>query len=209
MPIRTAIHVPYEEDGLNRVTIPPQSGTAFVLRRGQRLTVIDPEGQQVSDLVAFNADDTAEWLSSGRSLDYASKFLLTTGDTLYSNRSSPMLVIGQDDVKRHDFLLAPCSKEMFAKLYGHTEPHRGCFGNLAEALEPYGIAPDCIPTAFNVFMNVQVDGTTGALSVEPPLSKAGDTTSFVAQMDLVIGLTACSAGLSNNFRFKPIEYVIG
>jgi len=56
---------------------------------------------------------------------------------------------------------------------------------------------------------VQVDGTTGALSVEPPLSKAGDTTSFVAQMDLVIGLTACSAGLSNNFRFKPIEYVIG
>lgn len=187
-------------------TILPQSGTAFVLRKGQRLTVIDPQGQQVSDLVAFNADDTDEWLSSGRTLDYASKFLLTTGDTLYSNRSNPMLVIERDDVGRHDFLLAPCSKEMFAKLYGHTEPHRGCFGNLVEALAPFGINPDQIPTAFNVFMNVQVDGTTGALSVEPPLSRAGQRTTFVAQMDLVVGLTACSAGLSNNFTFKPIDY---
>ncbi|MGN6094341.1 MAG: DUF1989 domain-containing protein [Luteibacter jiangsuensis] len=187
-------------------TIPPQSGTAFTLKAGQRLTVIDPEGQQVSDLVAFNAEDTNEWLSSGRTLDYASKFLLTTGDILYSNRSSPMLTIERDDVGRHDFLLAPCSKEMFAKLYGHTEPHRGCFGNLAAALEPYGIAPDRIPTAFNVFMNVQVNGANGQLSVEPPLSKAGDSTVFLAQMDLVVALTACSAGQSNNFRFKPIQY---
>jgi Uncharacterized conserved protein len=189
-------------------TIAPQSGTAFLIRKGQRLKVIDPHGQQVSDLVAFNAHDTAEWLSSGRSLDYASKLLLTTGDTLYSNRSSPMLVIEADEVGRHDFLLAPCSKEMFAKLYGHTEPHRGCFGNLVEALAPFGITPDQIPTAFNVFMNVQVDGNTGALSVEPPLSKAGESTTFLAQMDLIIGLTACSAGLSNNFTFKPIDYQV-
>jgi len=188
--------------------IPPQSGTAFLLKKGQRLTVVDPEGQQVSDLVAFNADDTSEWLSSGRTLDYASRFLLTTGDTLYSNRSTPMLVIESDDVGRHDFLLAPCSREMFAKLYGHAEPHRGCFGNLAEALEPLGIGPDRIPTAFNVFMNVRVNGETGALSVEPPLSKAGDSTAFIAQIDLIVGLTACSAGLSNNFRFKPISYRI-
>jgi len=187
-------------------TIPPQSGTAFTLKAGQRLTVIDPEGQQVSDLVAFNAEDTDEWLSSGRTLDYASKFLLSTGDILYSNRSSPMLTIERDEVGRHDFLLAPCSKEMFAKLYGHTEPHRGCFGNLAAALEPFGIAPDRIPTAFNVFMNVQVNGTNGQLSVEPPLSKAGDSTVFLAEMDLVVALTACSAGQSNNFRFKPIQY---
>jgi len=41
-------------------TILPRSGTAFVLRKGQRLTVIDPQGQQVSDLVAFNAEDTEE-----------------------------------------------------------------------------------------------------------------------------------------------------
>jgi len=97
---------------------------------------------------------------------------------------------------------------MFRRLYGHTEPHKGCFGNLRDALAPYGVKADRIPTAFNVFMNVPVNGQTGALTVEPPLSKAGDTTVFLARMDLIIGLTACSAGMSNNFAFKPIHYRI-
>lgn len=189
-------------------TIPPQSGVAFALRAGQRLTVIDPMGQQVADLLAFNADDVEEAISSGRTLDYASKIYLSTGDILYSNRSSEMLEIVADEVGRHDFLLAPCSAEMFRKLYGHTEPHKGCFGNLRDALAPYGVKADRIPTAFNVFMNVPVNGQTGALTVEPPLSKAGDTTVFLARMDLIIGLTACSAGMSNNFAFKPIHYRI-
>jgi uncharacterized protein YcgI (DUF1989 family) len=97
---------------------------------------------------------------------------------------------------------------MFRKLYGHTEPHRGCFGNLRAALAPHGIESDRISTAFNVFMNVPVNGETGALTVQPPLSKAGDKTRFKAQMDLIVGLTACSAGMSNNFKFKPIHYQI-
>jgi uncharacterized protein YcgI (DUF1989 family) len=188
--------------------IQPQSGVAFLLQAGQTLTVIDPEGEQVADLIAFGKHDTNEVLSSGRTLDYASKIYLSTGDLLYSNRSNVMLEIMEDDVGRHDFLLAPCSAEMFRKLYGHDEPHRGCFGNLRAALAPYGIEGDQIPTAFNVFMNVPVDGQTGTLTVEPPLSKPGDRTRFRAHLDLVIGLTACSAGMSNNFRFKPIHYEI-
>jgi uncharacterized protein YcgI (DUF1989 family) len=57
-------------------------------------------------------------------------------------------------------------------------------------------------------MNVPVDPATGAITVEPPLSRAGDYTVFEAQMDLLIGLTACSAGQSNNFAFKPIQYEV-
>lgn len=187
-------------------TIAPRSGVAFELRKGQRLKVIDPQGEQVADLVAFNRHDTGEAISSGRSIDYASRIYLSSGDPIYSNRSSVMLRIGEDTVGRHDFLLSPCSAEMFRIIYGDEQPHRGCFGNLAAALAPYGIGPDAIPTAFNVFMNVPVDPATGAISVEPPLSRAGDYTIFEAQMDLVIGLTACSAGQSNNFAFKPIQY---
>lgn len=188
--------------------IPPRSGTAFELARGQRLRVIDPLGEQVADLVAYNRHDVGEFLSSGRTLDYASCIYLTTGHSLYSNRSSVMLRIVADAVGRHDFLLAPCSAEMFRILYGDTEPHRGCFGNLAAALAPYGVVPDAVPTAFNVFMNVPVDGRTGQLRVEPPLSRPGDAIEFEACMDLVIGLTACSAGQSNNFHYKPIHYEV-
>lgn len=190
------------------VTIPERSGTAFRLGEGQTLTVIDPRGMQVADLLAYNADDIDEVISSGRTLDYAETIALTTGHILYSNRSRPMLEIVEDTVGRHDFLLTPCSYDTFRHFYPDLPPHRGCFGNLAEALEPYGVTPDRIPTAFNCFMNVPVDGATGKLAVLPPTSKAGDHITFEAKMELVIGLTACSAPASNGGSFKPIDYRI-
>ncbi len=191
-----------------RHEIAPRSGVAFILNAGQRLAVIDPEGGQVADLLAFGRDDIGEVLSAGRTIDYASRIYLTKGDPLYSNRSNVMLDIVEDEVGRHDFLLTPCSKEMFRIIYGDADPHRGCFGNLAAALDPYGVRPDMIPTAFNCFMNVPVDGETGVVRVLPPLSKAGDRIVFEAKMDLIIGLTACSAPLSNGGSFKPIAWEI-
>jgi len=186
--------------------IPPRSGASLKLAKGEALTVIDPEGEQVSDLVAYNAKDIEEYISSGRSIDYAGRIFLSTGDVLYSNRSNPMLTIVRDDVGRHDFSLTPCSKEMFRIIYKDEQPHHGCQGNLERALAPHGVKPDRVPIAFNVFMNVDVNSKTGEIRVLPPLSKPGDSISFRAEMDLIVGLTACSAGQSNNFRYKPIHY---
>lgn len=190
------------------VRIAPRHGAAFELRQGQRLIVTDPMGEQVADLVAASLADVRELLSSGRTLDYESRIYLTTGNRLWSNRSRPMLSIVEDSVGRHDFLLTPCSADTFRIIYDDEAPHHGCFGNLATALAPWGIMPDSIPVAFNCFMNVPVDPETGALRVLPPLSRAGDRIVFEAHMDLVIGLTACSALQSNNYRFKPIDYSI-
>ncbi|QZH75505.1 MAG: urea carboxylase-associated family protein [Erythrobacter sp.] len=186
--------------------IPPRSGVAFRLEQGQKLQVIDVDGCQVSDLLAFSADDVAEVVSNGRTFDYEETIRLTQGHTLWSNRSNPMLTITRDDVGCHDFLLTPCSEDTFRHFYPDKPVHRGCFGNLAEALEPFGVGRDAIPTAFNVFMNVPVNGSTGTLSVDPPPSKAGDVLELEARMDLIIGLTACSAYASNGGSFKPIGW---
>src|SRR5437763_2601668 len=124
----------------------PQTGIAFELRAGQQLRVIDLEGEQVADLTAFNRSDKTEWLSSGRSIDYANRIYLTTGDILYSNRSRPMLAIIADDVGRHDFLLTPCSPETFQILYQHRDYHPSCFENLANQLNRFGITPDTVST---------------------------------------------------------------
>src|SRR5690349_6660221 len=101
-----------------RKVIAPRSGTAFELKAGQILNVIDPRGEQVADLVAFSADDHKEAISSGRTLDYASKIFITSGDVIYSNRSREMLRITEDTVGRHDFLLTPCSRDTFRIIYG-------------------------------------------------------------------------------------------
>ncbi|GMM92865.1 DUF1989 domain-containing protein [Qipengyuania sp. MTN3-11] len=188
--------------------IEPRSGVAFELRAGQVLRVFDPDGSQVSDLLAYARDDVREVISNGRTFDYEETIKLTAGNTLWSNRSRPMLEIVEDTVGTHDFLLTPCSTATFEHFYPDKPVHRGCFGNLAEALAPWDIGEDDIPCAFNLFMNVPVDGSSGRLTVDPPLSRAGDHIALEAKMDCVIGLTACSAYASNGGSFKPIDYRI-
>lgn len=187
--------------------IPPRTGVAFPLAKGEVLRVIDPQGTQVSDLLAYSAADVREVISNGRTFDYEETTRLTTGNRLWSNRSNVMLEIIEDSVGTHDFLLTPCSEATFRHFYPEHPVHRGCFGNLAEALAPHGVAADAIPCAFNVFMNVPV-APDGSLRVDPPVSKPGDYIRMRAAMDLVIGLTACSAYASNGGSFKPIHYEI-
>jgi uncharacterized protein YcgI (DUF1989 family) len=184
--------------------IEPQSGLAISVEQGEIVRIIDPLGEQVSDVVAFARNGTDEWLSSGRTIDYANSIYLTTGNVLYSNRSRPMFAIIEDTVGRHDFLLTPCSPQTFEILYGLHEYHPSCFENLASALAPHGVAPDDLPTTLNVFMNVDLL-PSGELRIGPPLSRPGDHLDLRAEMPLIIGITACSAEKSNNGSFKPID----
>lgn len=186
--------------------IAPRSGDAFVLRRGQTLRVSDPQGEQVSDLAAYSLAEPRSGLSSGKTVDFAETIYLTAGHILYSSLSEPMLEIVADQVGRHDILLAPCSQETFDLLYPrHSGYHPSCFENLSTALKPFGIRPSEVCSTFNIFMHVEI-APDGRVRVKPPLSRAGDTVEFRALMDLVIGLTACSAEQSNNYAFKPIHY---
>jgi uncharacterized protein len=192
---------------MSHMHLDPQTGTAFVLDAGQTLRIVDPLGEQVSDLTAFAQPDTREFLSSGRTFDYNDTIRLTTGHTLYSNRSRPMFTIMEDRVGKHDFLYTPCSPETFSIIYGTHGDHPSCFENLADHLQHFGIDRDAIPTTFNIFMNVDVL-PNGKLSISPPLSQPGDFIDLRAEMDLIVGITACSAEISNNYAFKPIDLEI-
>jgi uncharacterized protein YcgI (DUF1989 family) len=187
----------------------PQTGAGFALRKGDRLVVVDPTGGQVSDLYAVSAEDTREWLSSGRTIDYTNSVYQTTGDLLYSNRSRPMFRIVEDDCGRHDFTLTPCSQRTFDLLYPEFRgaEHPSCLANLAKGLAPYGVAEDEIATSFNIFMNVWTDAD-GTMHIDPPRSRAGDRFVVQAQMDLFVAVTACSAEKSNGGFCKPIDYEV-
>jgi uncharacterized protein YcgI (DUF1989 family) len=177
------------------------------LLKGQILRLIDVEGEQVADLVSFALTDTSEYLSSGRSIDYNEKIFFTTGDVLYSNLSRPMLTITADQVGKHDFLFAPCSQEMFQITYDVTAAHPNCLDNLISNLKPYGVTTGQIHTAFNAFMNTVIT-SNGEVKIELPTSKAGDHIDFRAEMDLIVGLSACSAEKCNNYRCTSIDVEI-
>ncbi|GAA5030500.1 urea carboxylase-associated family protein [Terrabacter aeriphilus] len=196
-------------DGMDLTRLDPQTGTAFVLRAGQLLTVVDPTGEQVSDFFAVMEADRDEWLSSGRTIDYANSTSVTTGRVLYSNRSNPMATVVEDTCGHHDLLLTPCSQQTFDLLYPELEGayHPSCFENLATNLAGFGVDPDRISTTLNIFMNVWAE-RNGELHIDPPTSRAGDRFVLRAEADLVVGLTACSAEKSNNGVCKPIDYRI-
>lgn len=191
----------------NVVNIPPQSGVAFKIKKGQFLKVICPEGGQVADMTAHNADNFLEVLSNGKTLDYEETLRLTEGNTLYSNMSNPMMEIIEDTCGVHDFLLAPCCEKTMKHFYGMEGENPNCADNLYNALKKYEIEKSSIPTAFNIFMNVVVSEDL-KISVEPPLAKPGDYIIFKAAMDMIIGLTSCSAGASNGYAYKEIQYMV-
>lgn len=56
-------------------------------------------------------------------------------------------------------------------------------------------------------MHIGIDHA-GAIKIKSPLSKAGDYIELKAEMDLIVGVTACSAGTCNNFTWTPIDVEI-
>ena len=184
--------------------IAPQTGAAFTMRKGQTLRIIDTDGEQVSDLVCFAMEDNLEYFSSGRTVDYNGKLFFTIGDVLYSNLSRPMMTITADQVGNHTCLYAPCSQEMFQISYGVTDPHPNCLDNLTKNLAQFGVTAHYISAPFNIFLNVTIS-EIGELAIKPPRSKAGDAIELRAEMDLIVGVTACSAGACNNYHCTAID----
>lgn len=184
-----------------------QTGLAFTLRRGEILRVIDTEGEQVADLVCFVQHDSGEYFSSGRTVDYNNRLYLTEGHVLYSNRSRALMTITADHIGTHTCLYAPCSQEMFEISYGVTEPHPNCLDNLNMNLADFGLNADHIAAPFNIFLNVSIS-EEGSLGILPPRTKGGDFIELRAEMDLIVGLTACSAGACNNFNCTAVDVEI-
>lgn len=185
--------------------IAPQSGVAFEMKAGERLEVVDPSGEQVSDLFCASLKDVAEVLSTNRSMDWSDTILLGTGHGLWSNRSRRMMTILEDTCGRHDLLMPPCSLRMFQLVAGNDDYHPSCHENLWKSLAPHGIGEDLVTCSFNLFMNVTFD-PDGRVRILPPLSKPGARIVLSAEMDLVVGLTACSHEESNGGACKPIDY---
>ena len=190
-----------------RLIVPAGGGAGLRLKRGQELRIIDIEGGQTGDLVAFSIDGKQR-LSSGRTFDYGGKIYVSTGDVLWSDRSEPMLTIVADEVGRHDLLYAPCSMEMYRIQYAATEYHANCYDNLCSAFRDFGFEPEPLPSSLNFFMNADV-AADGRLSFLPPKTRPGASVTLRAEMDLVIALSSCPASRCNaGAPTKPLAFEI-
>ena len=165
-------------------------GKAITLVRGRRLRIENTFGSQVVDTWALNQHDTSEYLSLEHTRRMLGARFPKTGDTLYSNRRTPLLLL-EDDTSpgRHDMLLACCDKWLY-KHYGCPTGHRNCRDNFLEALFEAGFDATLVPNPLNLWMNIPVT-TDGAQSWGEPLSKPGDYVVLRAEMDCIVAMSAC------------------
>ena len=157
----------------------------------------------------MSAEDTAEQFSSGRTTDFGNTIYVSTGSSLYSNRSRVLADVVDDTVGVHDLTLTPCSQATFDILYPDLggAAHPSCHANIVGALGRYGVDPDRIGVTLNVFMDVWTDGT-GELHIDPPPTRPGDRFTIEARVPVVAAVTACSAEKSNNGRCTPVDYLV-
>ena len=173
--------------------------------KGQTITVIDVSGGQVADFFAESLDNAEEFLSTGVTMDCNESLRLKVGDFIYSNLYRPMFQIVEDEVGMHDLLHPCCRPEMYDFFYHNGKGHPNCLDNINKALEEHRT----IITPVNLFMHTRIN-TDGSISVEKPMSKAGDKIVLEAQMDIRLGIAACSVSESkcNSGTCSSVKVVI-
>lgn len=186
-----------------QMRIPARQGRAFHLAQGEYLRLIDVEGRQVADFLAYVAGDPGEWLSPSHTRAGLGRLFPTVGQTLLSNRRRPLLTLVADSVGRHDTLYPPCDAVRYSRDFG-VAGHANCETNLRTALAAAGIALQWVPDVFNFFMNT-VYTAEGGLEIAAPLSGPGDHVLLAAAADLIVAVSACPQDLNACNGFAPSD----
>jgi hypothetical protein len=190
---------------MTRIPIPAGSARAVTLRAGQRLRIVNVEGKQVADFVAFNAGDLDEALSTLHTVVSLTRLFPTTGDQLRTNRRRPMVEITRDDTGRHDMLIAACDPWRYEMDFGVTG-HRSCSDNFLEALAPWNRARHQLPQPVNFFQNMSYP--EGRVEFGESLAKPGDVLELQALMDLVAAVSACPMDLNPISGFRVTDLAL-
>ena len=188
--------------------IPAREFYGLRMPKGQILRIIDLEGQQVMDYMAFSAQDPSEKQSMVWTNVMNRTWKITKGHVLYSNRAAPMFNILDDTVGMNYTGGGYCTEHGNFVRYG-VRGTPNCGENLANALAPFAIQRRDLDEAanFNIFMNVAYDAD-GTFEIRPAVSRPGDYMDLEAQMDVLVGLSCCPQERNPCNGFKPTSMKI-
>lgn len=194
---------------MREVLIPGGSGHAFEIPKGKRFRVVDVEGKQVSDLVAFLNQDRTERSSPANTRKLNHTLKITTEGIIYSTKCRSLLKITADSVGEHDLIFSSCSEYDYRVRFGFTTYHNSCLSILTNRLAPYGLLEHQIPDPFNIFQRTAI-GPDGSIETLEPRSKAGDFIEFQAEEDCLMALTACPQDQNpcNGWKVTDIKLII-
>ena len=203
---------------LEEVIMPYNTGKSFIVKKGQRIRVT---AESIVDYVPFNLDNLRERFDQARTKCHNGKVFISTGDRLYSKFAKPMMVIGEDTFNgNHDLQFGMCSKYGFDTYYESIKagdpiiaknfawlkvekredlPDHGCWENLQDALKGCDVAPEDIPSPFNLFQAIDINGPEGRMvwhfrekePVENRFKGGPAHIDLIAEMNCLVAISAC------------------
>lgn len=195
---------------ISESVIKSNTGKTFIVKKGQIIRVI---GESTADFVVFNWRNVKERFDQARTKVNQGKIYVTKGDLLISKFNNVMMTIVEDSYRgTHDMEKGMCSTSFYKKwgaqifeIYGGVwkrlgrkrgaAPKHGCWENLAKALKPHGVAKEDVPSPLNVFQTMVINAKTGSMRYAMIRPKAGgDQMGLRAEMDCLIGISACPEG---------------
>ena len=181
----------------------------FEVFEGEYIQIIDVDGRQCSDFLAFNR----RALDRGRVMGLDSTTTRTLTGTSYprpglyskffdADRNALVEVV-QDTVGRHDTFNLACTARYYedAGYFGHAS----CSENFNAALRDYQVGEYKGWPAINFFYNTNVDDHNN-IWFDEPWSRPGDYVLLRAMTDLVCASSSCPDDIdpANGWKLTPI-----
>jgi aminomethyltransferase len=206
--LRIAELPPPLADPLLDLRIDTATAMAYEVKAGQYIQVIDVEGRQCSDFLAFNARRLADGVERG--LDATTTRNLTGNaypqpglfGKFFDQDMRPLVEVVRDTVGRHDTFALACNAKYYEDM-GYPG-HVNCTDNFNGQLRSYGIAERRGWPALNFFYNTFFN-EANQLFFDEPWSQPGDYVLLRAMTDLVCASSACPDDIDPANAWNPTD----
>jgi len=195
-------------DPLLDLRVDKATAMAYEVKAGQFIQVIDVEGRQCSDFLAFNARRLAD--GAERGLDATTTRNLTGNaypqpglfGKFFDQDMRPLVEVVRDTVGRHDTFALACNAKYYEDM-GYPG-HVNCTDNFNAQLRSYSIAERRGWPALNFFYNTFFN-EANQLFFDEPWSQPGDYVLLRAMTDLVCASSACPDDIDPANAWNPTD----
>ncbi len=176
------------------IRVDKASALAYEVKAGEFIQVIDVEGKQCSDFLAFHRAKLERGIERGLDSTVTRSLMGNAYPTpglqgkFYDADMEPLVEVVRDTVGRHDTFALACTAKYYEDM-GYPG-HVNCTDNFNAQLDPYEIAERKGWPALNFFYNTSFDSDM-VMTMDEPWSRPGDYVLLRAMTDLVCASSAC------------------
>jgi aminomethyltransferase len=181
---------------------------SYEVHAGEYIQVIDVEGRNCSDFLAFHRRKLDDGLERGLDATVTRTLMGSAYPSpglqgkFYDADMDPLVEIVRDLVGRHDTFALACNAKYYEDM-GYPG-HVNCTDNFNGQIAPYGIDSRAGWPALNLFFNTGFNADN-ILVTDEPWSRPGDYVLMQAMTDLVCASSACPDDIDPANAWDPTD----